>query len=142
MNDSTSIDVPDWLVDWFITDIGKYRHDAAVERERNKKILAEAPNRVPDPNDATKVMAEKVDAFLKSRCGDLAIRGTRRDDIVLILKHQLQDHTSLSKEGQKNYYHRIHDLAFDPNLKIRAGVTCPHSSRTASYDTFSIRVCG
>src|SRR5439155_17193383 len=58
----------------------------------------------------------------KSRCGDLAIRGTRRDDIVLILKHQLQDHTSLSKEGQKNYYHRIHDLAFDPNLKIGVGV--------------------
>ncbi len=122
MNDSPIIDVPDWLVDWFITDIGKYRHDAAVERERNKKILAEAPNRVPDPNDATKVMPEKVDAFLKSRCGDLAIRGTRRDDIVLILKHQLQDHTSLSKEGQKNYYHRIHDLAFDPNLKIGVGV--------------------
>jgi len=128
MNDSPSIDVPDWLVDWFITDIGKYRHDAAVERERNKKILAEAsqtrshdPND-PDPNDATKVMPEKVDAFLKSRCGDLAIRGTRRDDIVLILKHQLQDHTSLSKEGQKNYYHRIHDLAFDPNLKIGVGV--------------------
>ena len=122
MNDSPIIDVPDWLVDWCITDIGKYRHDAAVERERNKKILAEAPNRVPDPNDATKVMPEKVDAFLKSRCGDLAIRGTRRDDIVLILKHQLQDHTSLSKEGQKNYYHRIHDLAFDPNLKIGVGV--------------------
>ena len=128
MNDSPIIDVPDWLVDWFITDIGKYRHDAAVERERNKKILAEAsqtrshdPND-PDPNDATKVMPEKIDAFLKSRCGDLAIRGTRREDIVLILKHQLQDHTSLSKEEQKNYYHRIHDLAFDPNLKIGAGV--------------------
>ena len=125
MNDSPIIDVPDWLVDWCITDIGKYRHDAAVEREQNKKVEASQsndPNRVPDPNDATKVMPEKVDAFLKSRCGDLAIRGTRRDDIVLILKHQLQDHTSLSKEGQKNYYHRIHDLAFDPNLKIGVGV--------------------
>ncbi len=125
MDDTNPIGAPDWLIDWFITDIGKYRHDAAVEREQNKKVEASQsndPNGVPDPSDALKVMPNKTDAFLKSRCGDLAIRGTRRGDIVLILKHQLQDHTSLSKEEQKRYYHRIHDLAFDPNLKIGLGV--------------------
>lgn len=59
---------------------------------------------------------------MKVRAGELAIRGTRRSDIAFILKHQLEDHTSLTKEEQKKYHRRIHDLAFDSKLKIGSGI--------------------
>jgi Bifunctional DNA primase/polymerase, N-terminal len=117
-HDGPIIPIPDWLVTWLVQDVHKYRSQMASLREAEKKKHLEAMEARSRTEPLPEYSKDEINIFLWNRAVSFAPLGVRREDIERSLAAQMED---FMKDGQRlaiEWKDRIHDISFDPNLRI------------------------
>jgi hypothetical protein len=119
-HDGPIAEIPDWLVNWIREDVHKYRSQAARLREAEKKKHREAIEASGRGLPLPEYTKDEINIALWNRAISYAPLGTRRETIERALREQVEDFMKDGKRLAAEWKDRIHDIAFDPNLRIGA----------------------
>ena len=117
-HDAPIFPVPDWLVIWLDQDVKKYRSEAARLREAEKKKHLEAMEARDRNEPLPEYSKDEINTFLWSRAISFAPLGIRREDIERLLAAHMEDFMQDGKQLATEWKDRIHDIAYDPSLRI------------------------
>jgi hypothetical protein len=113
-------EVPYWLIDWIVQDVHKFRSATAKLREGEKKKHDAATQAKAAGEPLPEYTKDEINIALWNRATSYAPLGTRRKDIERLLKAQVEDFMKDGRRLAVEWGHRIHTIAFDPNLQIGA----------------------
>jgi hypothetical protein len=129
-NGAAIIPIPDWLIDWFVSDIHRYNSEkmkalvAVKRRKAEARAAAKTPSALKKLLDPQKsgfeITREGTHSFLRSRSGSFAKLGVDRPEIEMLLAKMAVKFCeggkslALSQKGKEKF----RKLAYDPKLKL------------------------
>ena len=126
VNDGDVVDIPDWLVDWLVADLSKYRsacakeiHDRAVSVAAIPKGEKAARQEIADPS-AFDISETDIFAFVNWRAGTFASLGVEGKALEKVLIHQVQKFCAGGKQFVESEAgkRQIHKAATNKRLKF------------------------
>jgi hypothetical protein len=126
VNDVSVVEMPDWLVDWLVEDLSRFRSECAKERhERAKKIVAmseeeRAARRETGDGSAFDISESDIYAFLNWRAFQFAAMGTEGKTLEKVLIQQVKKFCAGGKKfvDSDGGRRQVHKAAFNKQLKV------------------------
>jgi hypothetical protein len=126
LNDVPVVDIPDWLVNWLVEDLSKYRSACAKERYDRAIGVAAIPEserstrQGMEDGSAFDISESDIYAFLNWRAFQFASMGTNGKTLEKVLTQQVEKFCAGGKKfvESEDGKRKVHEAAFNKRLKI------------------------
>jgi hypothetical protein len=125
VNDVPVVDIPDWLVNWLVEDLSKYRSVCAKERHHRALAVAAIPEseraarQGMADGSAFDISESDIYAFLNWRALQFASMGTEGEALEKVLMQQVEKFCAGGKKfvESEDGKRKVHEAAFSKALK-------------------------